>query len=103
MARSQYTNMPALLRFLLNILGAKSHSGDLLSFLLFEKEFTLELIKLGYEDTLAAKESVLNFFEPWEISKASSLQQTITSKNDIITEELSSLYTFIAHLLDIKL
>jgi NTE family protein len=64
MAQSQYTNMPALLRFLLNILGAKSHSGDLLSFLLFEKEFTLELINLGYEDTLAAKESVLNFFEP---------------------------------------
>lgn len=63
-AQAHYKNMPALLRFLLNVLGAKSHSGDLLSFLLFEKEFTCELLRLGYEDTLAAKESVLNFFEP---------------------------------------
>ena len=62
-AQAQYNSMPALLRFLLNILGAKSHSGDLLSFLLFEKEFTQELIKLGFEDTMAAKDSVLMFFE----------------------------------------
>lgn len=61
-AQSQYNSMPKLLRFLLNVLGAKSHSGDLLSFLLFEKEFTRELIKLGFEDTMAAKESVLAFF-----------------------------------------
>lgn len=61
-AQSQYQTMPALLRFLLNILGAQSHSGDLLSFLLFEKEFTLELIELGYKDTIASADVVKAFF-----------------------------------------
>jgi len=62
-AQSQYHSMPALLRFLLNSLGAKSRSGDLLSFLLFEKEFTKELVKLGFEDTMVAQDDVLQFFE----------------------------------------
>ena len=61
-AQAQYQAMPALLRFLFNVLGAQSHSGDLLSFLLFEKEFTLELIELGYQDTLASSEAVIKFF-----------------------------------------
>ena len=62
MAQAQYQTMPTLLRFLLNVLGAQSHSGDLLSFLLFEKEFTLELIELGYNDTLASSDVVKAFF-----------------------------------------
>lgn len=62
MAQSQYNNMPTLLRFLLNVLGAKDHSGDLLSFLLFEKEFTRELIELGYQDTLSVADDVEKFF-----------------------------------------
>ncbi|MCX7117791.1 MAG: patatin-like phospholipase family protein [Legionellales bacterium] len=62
-AQSQYQSMPGLLRFLLNILGAKSHSGDLLSFLLFEKGFTLQLFDLGYKDTLAKADVVNAFFE----------------------------------------
>ncbi len=62
MAQLQYQSMPALLRFLLNILGAQSHSGDLLSFLLFEKEYTCQLVELGYEDTLASSERILAFF-----------------------------------------
>lgn len=62
MAQAQYTTMPGLLRILLNVLGAQSHSGDLLSFLLFEKEFTRELIDLGYNDTLASSEAVKAFF-----------------------------------------
>ncbi len=61
-AQAQYPNMPGLLRFLLNVLGAKHHSGDLLSFLLFEKEFTCALIELGYQDTLAADAEVHRFF-----------------------------------------
>lgn len=62
-AQDQYESMPTLLRFLLNILGAKSHSGDLLSFLLFEKEFTCELINLGYEDTIKQEATIKQFFE----------------------------------------
>jgi NTE family protein len=61
-AQAQYQSMPALLRFLLNVLGAQSHSGDLLSFLLFEKEFTLKLLELGYKDTLASADVVTAFF-----------------------------------------
>ncbi|AHE68280.1 patatin-like phospholipase family protein [Legionella oakridgensis] len=62
MAQAQYQAMPGLLRFLLNVLGAQSHSGDLLSFLLFEKEFTCELIDLGYQDTLASEATIQTFF-----------------------------------------
>ncbi|STY28252.1 patatin family protein [Legionella wadsworthii] len=62
LAQSQYNNIPMLLRIFLNFLGAKRHSGDLLSFLLFEKAFTRELIKLGYEDTMAEQQSVSEFF-----------------------------------------
>ena len=62
MAQSNYLAMPTLLRLLLNALGAQSHSGDLLSFLLFENQFTSELIDLGFNDTLANSEAVTAFF-----------------------------------------
>ena len=61
-AQDQYETMPGLLRMMLNVLGAKSHSGDLLSFLLFEKGFTRELIQLGYEDTIKEERSINRFF-----------------------------------------
>ena len=63
MAQLKYQAMPTLLRFLLNALGAQSHSGDLLSFLLFENEFTCELIELGYNDTLSNAAAVTAFFK----------------------------------------
>ena len=62
-AQDHYKAMPSLLRMLLNTLGAKHHSGDLLSFLLFEKEFTGQLIEAGYTDTMNQYKSVLAFFE----------------------------------------
>ncbi|MCC5015779.1 MULTISPECIES: patatin-like phospholipase family protein [unclassified Legionella] len=62
-AQSHYNSIPLLLRLLLNFLGAKRHSGDLLSFLLFEREFTRALIKLGFDDTMAIQDSVAAFFE----------------------------------------
>jgi NTE family protein len=63
LAQAQYESMSTLLRFMLNLLGAKKHSGDLLSFLLFEAPFTRELITLGYQDGINQKESILEFFE----------------------------------------
>ena len=63
MAQLKYLAMPTLLRFLLNSLGAQSHSGDLLSFLLFENEFTCELVDLGYNDTLSNAAAVAAFFK----------------------------------------
>lgn len=61
-AQAQYRTMPTLLRFMLNLLGAKSHSGDLLSFLLFEPLFAKELLELGYKDGLAQQAEILEFF-----------------------------------------
>ncbi|MDI9817804.1 MULTISPECIES: patatin-like phospholipase family protein [unclassified Legionella] len=62
-AQSHYNSIPMLLRLLLNFLGAKRHSGDLLSFLLFEKAFTRELIKLGFNDTMAVQGAVSTFLQ----------------------------------------
>jgi NTE family protein len=62
-AQDHYKAMPAILRMLLNVLGAKYHSGDLLSFLLFEKEFTLQLLETGYKETMDQYRSILEFFE----------------------------------------
>lgn len=61
-AQTMYVVMPTLLRFMLNLLGAKSHSGDLLSFLLFENVFTKELLTLGFQDGMNQKESIMEFF-----------------------------------------
>jgi len=61
-AQADYQAMPALLRMLLNLLGAQSHSGDLLSFLLFEKKFTQDLIELGFNDTMNSANIVSDFF-----------------------------------------
>lgn len=61
-AQEHYRAMPVLLRYLLNILGAKHKSGDLLSFLLFEREYTRELLTLGYNDTMAAVDQIETFF-----------------------------------------
>jgi NTE family protein len=62
-AQEHYKAMPAILRMLLNVLGAKNHSGDLLSFLLFEKEFTEQLIEAGYTDTMNQYKLIIEFFE----------------------------------------
>lgn len=62
-AQADYHTMPTLLRILLNMLGAQDHSGDLLSFLLFEKKFTKYLFELGYNDTIQSVDRITNFFE----------------------------------------
>lgn len=61
-AQAHYNSMPVLLKMLLNSMGAKHHSGDLLSFLLFEPGFTRELINFGYQDTLEKAIEVEKFF-----------------------------------------
>ncbi len=62
-AQENFKTLPVLLRYLLNILGAKNHSGDLLSFLLFEREFTRELLELGFQDTINNAQIVTDFFD----------------------------------------
>ena len=62
-AEARYKSMPTLLRFLLNLMGARSHSGDLLSFLLFEEQFSTKLIENGYNDGISARKTILSFFD----------------------------------------
>lgn len=63
LAQIHFKALPTLLRYLLNILGEKKQSGDLLSFVLFEREFTRELLELGFQDTINNTKEVLAFFE----------------------------------------
>jgi NTE family protein len=55
-------SMPSLLRFLLSGLGSSKEASDLLSYLNFESPFCSALITLGFEDTMARKEEILQFF-----------------------------------------
>ena len=61
-AQNEYHSMPGVLRLMLNLLGAQQHSGDLLSFLLFEPGFTSILIELGYQDGLQSRDVISAFF-----------------------------------------
>ena len=62
-AQGKQNNIPGFLRFILNLMGPKGRAGDLLSFLLFEPEYTRELIELGYQDTLKSAAMVTAFFD----------------------------------------
>jgi len=56
-------HFPRTVRLLLRSLGAGRRSGgDLLSYLLFERPYTRELIDLGYADTMHRRQEVEAFF-----------------------------------------
>lgn len=55
-------HLPRALRFLLRGIGAYGRKGSsLMSYLLFEKPFCRELIKLGYSDTVRRSDEVVEF------------------------------------------
>jgi NTE family protein len=52
--------LPGTIRTLLSSVGGTKKSGsNLLSYLLFEKSYCRDLIKLGYADTMAVKDELL--------------------------------------------
>jgi len=54
--------LPRVIRGLLNTVGAMKRTGsNLVSYLLFEKAFCRALIRLGYADTVAQREDLLQF------------------------------------------
>ena len=63
-ASKHYHNMPAAIRFLLRFAGVtKNSESALISYLMFEKPFTQELIQLGYEDGLEQIDAISEFLE----------------------------------------
>jgi NTE family protein len=54
--------LPSSIRTLLSITGAKSSGSNLASYILFEKEYCRELIRIGYADAMNQAEAILDFF-----------------------------------------
>lgn len=56
--------LPRTLRFFLKGIGASQERGsNLISYILFEKNFCRELIHLGYGDTMERRQEILDFLE----------------------------------------
>jgi NTE family protein len=62
-ANKMSNRMPRILRFMLKGLGPLEDAQELISYLLFEEEFTKWLIDLGHKDALSAEESVKAFYK----------------------------------------
>jgi len=57
-------HLPRTIRFLLRGLGGFKRGGsNLVSYLLFEKPYTRELMELGYKDAMYRKEEILRFLQ----------------------------------------
>ncbi|TAK90290.1 MAG: patatin-like phospholipase family protein [Burkholderiaceae bacterium] len=77
LASKKIGSLPRAMRTLLGGIGGTEVRGSALaSYLLFEAEYTRELIDLGYNDTLARKVDVLNFFG---LNSATSSQEDQSS------------------------
>lgn len=73
LAGDQYRRFPRFLRYLLSGIGAQAETGsDLLSYLAFEPVYVGRLLELGYEDTLARRREVEEFFGEGRRQKAAS-------------------------------
>lgn len=57
-------HLPWTIRVLLRLLGVRRGSGaNLVSYLLFEKDYCRALIELGYQDTMSRREEILQFLQ----------------------------------------
>ena len=61
-ARRHVNCLPRSLRIMLRSMGALNSSGsELMSYIMFQSEFTRELIELGYQDAMAQSQKIMDF------------------------------------------
>jgi NTE family protein len=56
------SKLPRVLRFVMKGLGPLQEASEIISYLLFEREYTSQLIEVGYEDALKRSEEIVQFF-----------------------------------------
>lgn len=77
-AANYWRELPRSIRFLLRGLGAARAGGaTLTSYLLFEPAYCRALIALGYKDTMAKRDEVLNFINAGRISAPGAESRTL--------------------------
>jgi len=83
--------LPFAIRMLLRGIGGKSAAENkLLSFLLFEKAYTRELIALGYRDGMAVKDQLLEFVTGQDVPRLSApdwIQKDLSGIHRVLREE----------------
>jgi NTE family protein len=62
-AANKFSLLPKTIQFFINGIGGKSDSSDLVSYILFEGEYTRELFNLGLADVEEQEEIILNFLQ----------------------------------------
>ena len=62
-ARSQAHHLPRLLRMTIGALGDLDDANEIISYLMFDKNFCRKLIEIGYNDAFEAKDEIIEFFK----------------------------------------
>ena len=61
-ARSQARHLPRLLRMTIKALGDLDDANEIISYLMFDKNYCRKLIEIGYNDAFEAKDEIIEFF-----------------------------------------
>ncbi|MGZ3692192.1 MAG: patatin-like phospholipase family protein, partial [Pseudobdellovibrio sp.] len=62
LARNHAHHLPRLIRMTLSTFGSLDEASEILSYLLFEPHFCRKLLDMGYNDAMASKKEILEFF-----------------------------------------
>ena len=86
-AHRHYKELPRAMRALLRGIGGKDpRENRLLSFLLFEKAFTCELMDLGYRDAMKVRDELLSFINGEDVPRLFAPSWVRKDLNDIHSE-----------------